>query len=357
MSHIGNKLRSGFYKTPDLQGNYLSKLIEVKGDCSFLDPTCGEGEILHQLAAAVRSEDCSITTYGVELDKARAQEAEQLLDNCLNAPIESMVISNDAVSLLYLNPPYDFSMKALGDDGAERKEWTELVRNVRYLKEKGLMLYTIPSYRFADKKIARYLATHFYNVGIVRFSEEDYHDFQQCIFIGNKKTGNHNQFNQKLFDFLTMMDREEFVQKNVTPINLMVGRNKWEVPPGVTELKTFYTKLESKENFYEGISTSKGFAAFKARSKPKQLVIGGDPCLPINQGQMALLLASGAVNGEVGEGDHYHLVQGLELVTKDNEEEVRHHDSGGKTIITKSRTKRSVSVKVITPNGLVRKLV
>jgi len=357
MSHLGNKILAGFYATPATQGNYLTQLLEVKGNCSFFDPTCGEGEILKQLATSLGNEDITISTYGVELDKRRAEKATNVLTHCINAPIESMVISNDTFSFLFLNPPYDFTMKAMDDENAERKEYIELVRNVRYLKEAGLMVYIIPSYRFADKKIARFLATQFYDVGIVRFSDEDYDDFKQCIFIGKKKSGTLKEFNEKLHDYLLHMDSEEFIMERVTPINKMIGHKKWDIPVGATELKTFYTKLESKSNFYEGIINSKGFMAFKERSKPKHLVIGGNPCLPINQGQTALLLASGAVNGEIGNGEQYHLVQGLEIVSKIREEEVRTHDNGSKTTILKERTKRDVSIKLITPSGLVRKLV
>lgn len=357
MSNIGNKIKSGFFATPLKQGEYLTKLLEVNNNCSIFDPTCGEGEIIKFLADQLKIEESTIATYGVELDKARAKKAQSVLDNCINAPIESMVIQNDVFSLLFLNPPYDLTMKALEDDSSERKEWTELERNVRYLKEGGLMIYIIPSYRFADKKIARFLSTQFENIGVVRFSDHDYEDFKQCIFIGNKKNSKHKELNDKLFEFLLKMGDEKFIKDNVTPINLLVGKHKWYVPDGATELKTFYTKLDNKSDYYNSIKNSKGFSAFKERTKPKQLEIGGNPCLPINSGQLALLLASGAINGEIGEGNDYHLVQGLELVSKIKDEEVRHHDNGSKTIITKYRTKREVSVKIITKNGLVRKIV
>lgn len=312
MSHVGNKIRAGFFATPVLQGEYLTQLLKVEGSGVWLDPTCGEGEILHQLSKTFQNEDCTISTYGVELDKARGEKAQHLLSHCINAPIESMVIQNDAVSLLLLNPPYDFTMKGMEDESADRKEWTELFRNSRYLKEKGLMIYIIPSYRYADKRIARFLATHFYNVGIMRFSDEDYDGFRQCIFIGNKKSGKHKEFNQKLYDFLLQMESDEFVLEKVTPINRFVTAGQsWSVPAGIEELKTFYTKLANKSDYVEGIKNSKGLQAFISRSKPRQLEIGGDPILPLNVGQLALLLASGAVNGEIGEGDNYHLVQGL----------------------------------------------
>ncbi|MFC0273576.1 N-6 DNA methylase [Metabacillus herbersteinensis] len=94
MSHIGNKLRSGFFATPLRQGEFLTELLEVKGDCSFFDPTCGEGEILHHIVEKLRNENDKmiISSYGVELDKARASKASEALDHCINAPIESMVI-------------------------------------------------------------------------------------------------------------------------------------------------------------------------------------------------------------------------------------------------------------------------
>lgn len=115
MSHIGNKIRAGYFATPELQGDFLAKLLDVKGSGAWFDPTCGEGEILNQLSAFHRREDCTISSYGVELDKNRAEKARSLLNHCINAPIESMVIQNDAVSLLYLNPPYDYTMKGMDD--------------------------------------------------------------------------------------------------------------------------------------------------------------------------------------------------------------------------------------------------
>lgn len=357
MSHIGNKIKAGFFATPARQVEYLVQLLNVEGSGVWLDPTCGEGEALKQLSDPFQTEDCIITTYGVELDKGRAEKAKVLLSQCINAPIESMVIQNDAVSLLYLNPPYDNTIKG-DDDSSERKEWTELYRNTRYLKEHGLLIYVIPSYRFSDQKISRFLSTYFYNMGMMRFSSEDYDDYRQCIFIGNKKAGKHKEFNKKLYDFLLQMESDEFVMKNVTPIDQFVAAKKmWKVPVGLLELKTFYTKLANKSDFVEGIRHSKGFHAFVNRSKVRQLEIGGNPILPLNAGQLALLLASGAVNGEIGKDENYHLVQGLELVKHIPSTEEKTNNDGSKTIIEKIRTKREVSVKVITPNGLIRKLV
>ncbi|MFL0364627.1 DUF6094 domain-containing protein [Pseudobacillus sp. 179-B 2D1 NHS] len=356
MSHVGNKLLSGFFAFPERQGKHLAKLIKQRGNrAAWFDPTCGEGAILNQLSIAVeKSEDCMIRTYGVELDKGRFQKAEQVLDEVINAPIESMVVSNNIFSLVFLNPPYDYGIKGAGDDKADRKEFLELERNTRYLAPEGILVYVIPSYRFADKKIARYLSSHFEETEMMRFSDEDYKDFRQCVFIGRKKSSTFKKTDEEKMSFYQKMEEESFVEKYIPTIDSI--ENVWTIPEQIGAVKTFYTKVEDKERYHEGIVNSPGFLAFKNRTKPRTLQTGGDPILPINQGQMALLLASGAINGLLGIGETLHLIQGQENVETIEEEETQISDSGAKTTKYVERTKRSVSVKLLTPKGIIQKL-
>lgn len=344
-------LRAGFFATPLSQGKHLRQLIKFQSDTSVFDPTCGEGEILHYLTQ--NHEDVEIATYGVEIDKARAAKAQQVLTVCLQAPIESCVISNDIFGMVFLNPPYDHTMAGIGDDKTERKEYTELLRGTRYLRPGGLMVYIIPSYRFSDPKIARQLSTHFENVVIARFTDEDaaYNDYSQCIFIGTKKKTKQKIFSQKTYDFFIHMGNEEFVLEKIATIDHFVGKKEWIVPQAPLNIPTFYTRLESKDMFIKTIEENKGFEAFKERTKPKTYSIEGQPIMNISQGQMALLLASGMVNGVIGEGESLHALQGLETVTTEHETE--EHETG---IMHISRTKRSVSIKAITPKGDIIKL-
>lgn len=359
MSNIGNKLLSGFFAFPERQGEYLSQLLKVqKGKSSWLDPTCGEGKILAQLSSPFKEdEEVEIETYGVEIDKGRAEVAEELLDTVFNCPIESMVIQNNAFSFIFLNPPYDQTVKGLGDDKSERKEFIELQRATRYLQPGGLLAYVIPSYRFADKQIARFLSTHFEQSAMMRFTDEDYPDFKQCIFIGHKKSSIVKTTNENMMNFLLNMGEESFVLDNVTSISEFVGATEWTIPTMRIPIKTFYSRIEDKKNYYEGILNSTGFEAFKNRTKPKELEIGGQPILPLNAGQMALLLASGAVNGMIGTGENLHLVQGMEIVGTKTETEEIVSPKGHVSIKTTETTTRTVSVKVLTPRGVIKKLM
>lgn len=99
MSNIGNKLRSGFFATPEQQGQYLVELFnKPKGLINIFDPTCGEGRILKQIANSLESDENQIQTYGVEVDKARCKVAMELLDHCSNAAIETMVVRQKRIS-------------------------------------------------------------------------------------------------------------------------------------------------------------------------------------------------------------------------------------------------------------------
>ncbi len=359
MSAIGNKIKAGFFATPERQGEYIRSILNFNNDTAVFDPTCGEGSILKQLTEAREPRDFTIHTYGVELDKRRAQKARESLDTVVESPIEAMVISHEVFGMVFLNPPYDNTMMGFGDDKTDRKEYVELVRSTKYLKPHGKMIFIIPSYRFADPKIARFLSTNFEMGHIARFSDEDYDDFRQCVFMGSKKDSAFKGFNPYFYEKLLKLSDEDYVKEHVTPINELAtsvnkfqGEVRYTVISANPSIPTFYSRIENKRDLVESIRTNKGFEAFIARTRPKELVIAGDPIINIAQGQNALLLASGGVNGLIGEGDSLHAVQGMEIVSKEVNEEITETET-----IIKTRTKRKVSVKCITPAGRVIKLV
>lgn len=348
MSAIGNKLLSGYYKTPLEEGQFMKQLLQFNEQTTIFDPTCGEGEILAYLTEGMDH----VQTFGVEIDKGRALKAKEVLDVCLYSPIESCVISNNFFGMVYLNPPYDHTMRGYGDDSTERKEYQELVRNTRYLRAGGVMVYTIPSYRFSDPKIARYLSTYFEDAVIARFADETYEDYSQCVFIARKKRSSHCVFSPKMFSVFEQMIEDDFIFSKLPTLAQVIEKGRtWVVPQTPLNPRTFYSRLETKDTFIPLINENRGFHAFKERTKPRDVRLNGQPILNISQGEMALLLASGMVNGIVGEGEHIHALQGIETVTMEQSTEA---SETGETHI--SRTKRSVSIKVITPNGVIKKL-
>lgn len=354
MSRLGNKLKAGFFPTPNEQVEHLKRLISFEADSNILDPTAGTGTPLQILSA---DQPYNIKSYGVEIDKGRYKLAAENLSVCANAPIESMVISRSSFGLIFLNPPYDETMIGIGDTITHRKEEIELYRSHKLLMNKGILIYILSSKLFANKRIAQFLSRNFEECGLMRFTDPDYEAYEQCIFIGKKKTATSRKENKKMTEFLLNMANPNFVKSNVTLITSIIGRKTWTVPYS-SSIKTFYSKLDSKNHFYDDMQSSKGFNAFKNQTQPRELKIGGNPILPLNQGQLALLLASGGINGLIGANDSLHLIQGQEIVSQKESVDYENDNKTNKTLtVEKIRTTREISLKVLTPEGELKKLI
>ena len=96
--------RMGYYPTDEpvveIIRTYLKPPVE-KG--RLFDPCAGEGKAASALGKALNCE-----TWGVELSPDRAEKAQNVMDKVYQAPWQACVLSDESVSWLYLNPPYEF---------------------------------------------------------------------------------------------------------------------------------------------------------------------------------------------------------------------------------------------------------
>lgn len=363
MSRIGNKINASFVPTHEVEVAHLKKLLVFDGEGSALDTCAGEGKALKQLV------DDNLITYGVEIDLGRGEKMEQLLEHAIIAPIESCIISNDAFSLVFLNPPYDYALK--GEDGeSERKEFIELERALRYLMPGGVLMYTIPYYQLANERIARLLATHFSRIDIARFTDESFADYQQVTVIAVKKRSTYRGYNKDLFDNLVKVgtERTKLVHKLLTTEQFVERvaegtRKPFVVPEGPTKIQRFETRLFQKSKLGLIFNESGGLDKFVDRNRPKTVDLAGKvPPLPLGSGQISLLLASGGINGLMGveekdgqlvaNPDELHIVRGQERVRTISTTEENEYSK-----TTTLRTKREIAIKAILPNGEVKKFM
>ena len=149
---LAAQAKGGYYPTPDRVVDLIAELIHTpsgsyhrgRETLRILDPCCGAGDALQRLAENLdRPNSISIETYGVELHRARAEEAEQVLHRTLAADLFATSIANGAFGLLLLNPPYDY------DSEDKRTEHAFLTQTTRYLAESGLLVFIVPWQRSA----------------------------------------------------------------------------------------------------------------------------------------------------------------------------------------------------------------
>ena len=117
---LAAQAKGGFYPTPDRVVDMIADLIGTPTGYYYhnqetlrvLDPCCGVGDAVDRLAKRIHGASAiPVETYGVELHSDRAEDAARRLHRTLSADLFRTSIANGAFSVLYLNPPYDWTRK------------------------------------------------------------------------------------------------------------------------------------------------------------------------------------------------------------------------------------------------------
>ena len=193
---LAAQAKGGFYPTPERVVDLLAELIRTptgyyhknRETLRILDPCCGAGEALAQLAERMDVPNAPVSgtgqaipveTYGVELHRDRAQEADGRLDHTLASDLFATSIANGAFGLLLLNPPYDY------DSEDKRTEHAFLTHCTRYLADGGLLVFIVPRQRLGVS--ARYLSTHYRNLRCWAFPDPERGVFDQVTLMAYRK--------------------------------------------------------------------------------------------------------------------------------------------------------------------------
>jgi len=334
---IHGRIKMGHYPTP-------ATVVElIRNSLSFptlpftaLDPCCGEGTALSALVQGT-----SAITYGVELDHQRAEESKTRIHNVLRCGIEETRIQHRSCSLLLLNPPYDeLTLEDEADAKTERQERAFLRMTVPYLVPGGVLVYIIPQNRL-DKSIARLLGSRFEHIKVFRFPDPDYGEFRQIVVLGVRKADNG-------LDEQEASKLQSLPKKEVTPLSEI---DSTDYPlPASGPLTLFRSTLIDPEALEKHMAQSPLWKRFAALTTRSEIRIPRPP-LPLHSGHLGLLLASGKLDGVIGEGEDTHLVKGrVRKIT------TVHQEVKGEVLEEREVDRYVVSIKVLDRNGDIREL-
>ena len=330
------KIKMGYYPTP------LSVVERIKSFLKFpqenvniLDPCCGEGLALKKLA-----EGFNATTYGIELDEYRAEQAKTNLDYVTKGSYEDARISNNAFSCLLLNPPYDWEVHS-EDTDSERKEKTFLKGTIKYLQSSGTFIYIIPQHRLTGD-IAKILSYKFQDFNAFRFPDDEYKDFKQIVLFGTKKSK--SSLNDRDFYRLASIPSETLNEIPYTETPL------YKLPPSKS-VQLFCSSVIDEKELEKEMDKSALWQKFNGYNEMDSNNIGRPP-LPLHTGHLGLLLANGCLDGVIGEGEDKHIVRGkVEKVTHKYEEYKENVQ------IEREVEKYKVSIKLLKKDGEVLTLM
>lgn len=183
---------AGYYPTPEHLLPRIAKLVSptTAHEVTYLDPCAGEGTAIFALAKAWQRVKVEASLYACEMEQTRfaalKTAAKQLpwamqrnLLHCDAFHVTYEKGYRQGVSVLYLNPPYDF------DREHGRLEHKFLQRFTGALTTRGVLFFVVPHYALAAS--AEYLATHYENLHCFRFPRQDFESFKQVVLVAQRR--------------------------------------------------------------------------------------------------------------------------------------------------------------------------
>ncbi|NPV86297.1 MAG: hypothetical protein HPY45_09855 [Anaerolineae bacterium] len=248
----------------------------------LLDPCAGEGEAASLLGQALNCE-----TWGVELSHIRAEKAAQALDKVHQAAWQAVYLSDESISLLFLNPPYE------ADEDHKRVELDFLKSCTPKLARSGLLVYIVPQHILKIETVAKLLAAHYENLRCWRFPDGLFEKFKQVVVFGNRRQILNLPTSQEIAEILRWASldlppiepqSEPLYTLPPAPVRGANGRpvvfKRTDYEPYEIVLAAMKEGVHATREWRDLVSPVRGIQALR-------------PVMPLKKGHIAMLMASG----------------------------------------------------------------
>jgi len=283
----------GFFPLPIAEARRLKNWLAFPERFSAIDPCVGDG-----VAFAHLLHDVTAHRYGIEIDAYRAEQANALGIETLQADAMDVRCQPEAVSLLYLNPPYDWEA---GESNNQRLEFVFLEHTYRWLKSGGVLLFVIPQLRLA--KCARLLSEYFTDLRVFRLTESACAQYKQVVVLATRR-----KRHSRLPD-AALLDAVRYLEMLATKADL-------EPLPDTAEICCEVPRSEAVALTNVGIPLDEvedlllESPAYRQAGRvllPKLGHVRGRPLTPLHGGHVGLLCTAGMLNGIFGEAEGRHI--------------------------------------------------
>lgn len=297
MARLESERKGGYYPTPPKEMALLLRRIKAKRGTAvtILDPCAGEGHALKQTQDYLATQGVNVVSYGIELEKTRAEKAKGILDYTLACGYEDTRMSHHAFSFMYLNPPF----AEFQGDRMERIFFRDLTKPNSYLTSRGLVVLNIPQrvlYRLADL-----IAQRLEDVRVYRFTDENFADYNQVIVYGYRRKsriGKDEIIRRKMVD-LAYVSPEHIPtldQENWHEVEYIIPEPEREVALFDT---TFVDPVDITRSMKECNLMEQIF--LKISNPQLEGIQGKRPAMPLKTSHMATAIAAGALPEEMGD--------------------------------------------------------
>jgi len=297
----------GFFPLPIAEAKRLKNSLAFPNRFSAVDPCVGDGAAFRSLIG-----DAPAHCYGIEIDSNRSEQARTLGIETIHANAVDVRCQAESVSLLYLNPPYDWEC---GESNNQRLEYVFLEHAYRWLKPGGVLLFVIPQPRLA--KCARLLAEQFTDIQVCRFTEPECVQYRQVVVLAVRRKRHARVSDASLINDTCTLENLA-TQPDIAPLT-DAPEIRYQVPgSGPVVLTNIGIPLDEVEDL---ILDSAGYRQAARVLLPKLGHARGRPITPLHGGHVGLLCTAGMLNGVFGEGEDRHIAHWRSIKFTDHWEE------------------------------------
>jgi hypothetical protein len=260
---------------------------------SAIDPCIGDGVAFSKLLEGVEAH-----RYGIEIDAHRAEQANALGVQTLQANALDVRCPAEGISLLYLNPPYDFEV---GASGNQRLERVFLEHTYRWLRPTGVLVFIIPHPQL--QPCARLLAEHFTSVRIYRLTDPACLQYKQVVVLALRRKRNERITDSALLDATRYFEGIS-ARNDLSALSNEPG-TRYEVPGSQPVVLTNTgIPLDEIEDLLPASAAYRQASRILLR---EQSSVRGRPLTPLHGGHVGLLCTAGMLNGVFGGGEERHI--------------------------------------------------
>jgi hypothetical protein len=273
---------------------------------------------------------------GIELDAYRAEQARQRIPNIVQGNTLEVQCPVECFGLLYLNPPYDWT---LGSADSRRTEQSFLSHTYRWLKPYGVLIFVILGDRLAE--CGQILSTHFRDVRVYRLESPECVHYTQVVVIGARRS---RREKERLTDSDITRARLYYasLSRNPSQIAVLPHEPEWQYKVPVSGAAQLVYRGLPLDEIEDLLPQSLAYRQAGRILFAEPVSATGRPLTPLHAGHVGLLACSGLLNGIFGSGDQRHVAfwQAVKLLDRTEEED----DRGIITVREKERFSNELTV-------------
>lgn len=320
----------GFYAAPPEAVAHAATFLRAPAGkpWAMLDPCAGKGAAVGQLAATLGCEASAV--HAIELEAGRAEECREALpEGRVLGPASffGCTIKSASMSLIWCNPPFDDQIA-----GGKRVEEQFLQECLYLLVTGGVIALVCPRRVSSNQNIRDLFLTWFDNVSIIRFPEA-HRRYDEVVMFGVR--------------------RRELIAPSRRSWNRIMAPegHVYQIPPSPGPGERFYKHALTDEEIEQGMANS----PLKRFLRPPAAQPMPAPPLQLGTGHLALLLASGQLDGLVRPpGESPHVVRGVAMKVQEVTDEQEDVTKGQVTVKTTISERIVLTVRAVDSSGIIR---